>query len=375
MPTSQKNNMILLAVIAALMSFGFIACESSDSDDADDNDDQHSGADTEGADADTVGDAGSDEDSSSAPPADPAYIRVLHLSPDAPAVDVYAGDQKAVTSLPYAKGTDYLELPAGIYTFDVAPEMTSAADNVLTFEDVPLEAGNYYTAVAYDEVASITGLALVDDVSVLEEGNIRVRAIHAASGVGEVDIWNLPAEGDPGLLYENVPLGAAGDYMELPAGAYTLGFDANDDMVPDLIFALPELPAGTVASVFAVNDDEGVALVALLDGDTTAKIPAGESMIRVIHLAPEAPAVDIFANGAEAAAISGLEFGASSEFLTVPSGGYDFQVSVSGDSAADAVLTLDGNLLLPGAYYTAVAYSNGESIGSMVIVDDSADLT
>ncbi|MBN2714935.1 MAG: DUF4397 domain-containing protein, partial [Deltaproteobacteria bacterium] len=140
------------------------------------------------------------------------------------------------------------------------------------------------------------------------------------------------------------------------------------------IFALPELAAGTVASLFAVNDADGVGLIALLEGDTTARIAAGESMVRVIHLAPAAPAVDVFANGNETAAVSALEFGASSDFIAVPSAGYDFQVSVSGDSAADAVLSLNGNLLLPGHYYTAVAFDNGEGLDSMVIVDDAASL-
>jgi len=79
-------------------------------------------------------------------------------------------------------------------------------------------------------------------------GMLRVRAVHAAPGVGQVDIGNIPAAGEPTPLWTNVDFGVAGDAIDLEAGSYTLGVDV-DDMTPDLTFVLPELPAGTFANV------------------------------------------------------------------------------------------------------------------------------
>jgi hypothetical protein len=127
--------------------------------------------------------------------------------------------------------------------------------------------------VAFGNLASIQALALMDDETNLAAGSIRVRAIHAAPGVGEVDIWNIPSTGSPSALYENVPFGVAGGYLDLPAGAYTLGFDVDDDASPDVLFDLPALPAGTVANVFAVNDTAGnVFLLAQLQTGDVARI-------------------------------------------------------------------------------------------------------
>ena len=52
-------------------------------------------------------------------------------------------------------------------------------------------------AVAYGELASITAMAIEDDASDLADGNIRVRAIHAAFDVGVVDIKEFNCCGYP----------------------------------------------------------------------------------------------------------------------------------------------------------------------------------
>ena len=132
--------------------------------------------------------------------------------------------------------------------------------------------GLSYTAVAFGSLASIRGLALVDEHQGLNDDEIRVRAVHAADGVGEVDIWNVTAGSAPAPLYENVGYGAAGEYLDIPAGAYSIGFDVDNDMSPDLVFDLPALDGGTVATLFAVNDGGSVSLVAQLTDGSTAMI-------------------------------------------------------------------------------------------------------
>jgi len=74
--------------------------------------------------------------------------------------------------------------------------------------------------VAFDALEDIQAMALHDDYEELESGSFRVRAIHAATGVGEVDIWNITDMGSPATLYEDVPFAAVGDYYDLGAGAW-----------------------------------------------------------------------------------------------------------------------------------------------------------
>jgi hypothetical protein len=209
---------------------------------------------------------------------DTADIRVIHLSPDAPAVDVYANEAEpaVVTDLEFPDGTEYLSVPADTYDFDVAPAGTSPGDSVLSVPGLTLEAGNSYTAVAYDELADIQALALEDDLDDVPAGQFRVRAIHVAVGVGEVDIWNVTDPGDPSPIYTDVDFGDVADYIELPAGEYSVGFDVDGDASPDLVFDLPDLSADEVVNLFAVAEGEDVFLIAQLRDGTTARIDPTE---------------------------------------------------------------------------------------------------
>lgn len=326
----------------------------------------------------TAGGSGGDAGSSSGGDDEPARIRVLHLSPDARGVDVFVngGDEAAVEDLEFPDGTPYLEVPAATYTFDVSPAGTSAEDAVLSIEDVELAEGGSYTAVAYDELDSISALALADDYGDLAGGEIRVRAVHVAAGVGEVDIWNVTEPGNPAPLYENLDFGAAGDALDVPAGAYTLGIDTDDDAVPDLTFELPELAAGTVANLFAVADDSEVFLLAQLPDGTTLRIDprAPTAFLRVLHLSPDAPAVDVFVDGGDDPAVKDLAFSDGTGYLALPAASYDIDVAPVGTSAEDAVLSIDNLDLAADTYYTAVAFDELADLSALPLVDDYAGL-
>jgi hypothetical protein len=265
--------------LTTLAALGCLATTVACADDGDDDTAASGGSSATGGSAGRGGGAGAGGSSGSGgtggASSAKARVRVLHLSPDAPAVDVFAngGDDPVTEGLTFPNGTPYLEVPAATYTFDVAPAGGSAEDAVLTIDAIELESGVSYTAVALDELDSITALPLVDDYAGLAAGKIRVRAVHAAAAVGEVDLWSVPESGSPAPLWTNVDFGVAGDALDVAAGAYTIGVDVDDDMTPDLTFKLPALPAGTVANVFAVNDEEGdVFLLAQLADGATARI-------------------------------------------------------------------------------------------------------
>lgn len=309
---------------------------------------------------------------------DVASVRVLHLSPDAPGVDVFVNDgaTPAVKALAFGKGTGYLEVPPGAYDFDVAASGSAIEDAVLSIDDLDLAGGRSYTAVAYGKLESIEALALEDDYAGLADGSIRVRAIHAAAGVGEVDIWNITNPGDPSPLYEDVEFGQAGDALDVPAGAYTVGIDVDDDAEPDLAFALPSLEAGAVVNLFAVAEDESVFLLAQLPDGTTARIdPTGPTAyLRVVHLSPDAPAVDVFADRAAQPVVSGLAFSEASPYLALPATSYDIDVAAAGQGAGKAVLSVSDLSLGAGNFYTAVALGDLADIAALPLMDNYASL-
>lgn len=310
-------------------------------------------------------------------PSAPARIRVLHLSPDAPAVDVFAnGTGPVVSGLTFPSGTGYLDVPAGAYDFEVAPMGAPATDAVLRVTDADLAGGRHYTAVAFDRLsAPINALLIEDSDRGLVSGSIRVRAIHTASGVGDVDLW-LMADGEMHPLADDLYFARAGESFDAPARAYTVGVDTNEDATPEITFELPALPGGTVVNVYAVTDGSGALflLAQLPDGSTTRIDPRGEARVRVLHLSPDAPAVDVFVDGGADAAISGLEFLGGTGYVTLSSGTHDFAVSASGTPESAAVLRADDVGLDRDRDYTVVAYGELASIAPLAIADDATGI-
>ncbi|HEY8429356.1 MAG TPA: DUF4397 domain-containing protein [Sandaracinaceae bacterium] len=70
-----------------------------------------------------------------------------------------------------------------------------------------------------------------------------MRVIHAAPDVGRVDVYAVAADGTPSRLLDDLDFGVAAEPIDVPAGAYTVGVDVDDDAAPDLYFELFELAA------------------------------------------------------------------------------------------------------------------------------------
>lgn len=81
-----------------------------------------------------------------------------------------------------------------------------------------------------------------------------------------------------------------------------------------------------------------------------------EAGLRVAHASPDAPAVDIYVDGAKA--VADLAFGTVTEYLELPSGEYDIAVNVAGTTTT--VFSAD-DVALAAEDYTAVAL--GEVFG------------
>lgn len=209
-----------------------------------------------------------------------AQVRVLHLGVGAPAVDVFAnGEGPVFSALEFRNSTDYAEVPAGDYTFQVSVSGTTAEEAVIAPE-LTLDANTAYTAVAIGDLAMTGGapglqaIALVDDSADIDPANVRITVVHAAPAVGQVDIWEITA--DPVALLENVDFGASATLGDIAAGPLEIGVDVDDDATPDVTFSVDASGlGGAQVNVFANNDTEGaVALVAQLQDGTILTIPA-----------------------------------------------------------------------------------------------------
>ncbi|MDJ0905806.1 MAG: DUF4397 domain-containing protein [Woeseiaceae bacterium] len=151
----------------------------------------------------------------------PTGLRIGHLSPDTPEVDVVVDGNIFLGNVPYPAVTDIGALPAA--TYNVAVQATI---NPGTFPigpvDLDLEAGTWYTVLAVDFLANIEPLILSDDGRSVAT-NAKVRIVHASPTAQDVDIY-VVAPGtdintvDPTL--SAVPFKANTGYLALPEGDY-----------------------------------------------------------------------------------------------------------------------------------------------------------
>ena len=86
---------------------------------------------------------------------DEAAIRVIHTSPDAPAVDIAVkGGDVLIKDLAFPDASDYLMVPAASYDLEVRP--TGTTDVALDLPGVVLEAGKAYSVYAIGTLADKT---------------------------------------------------------------------------------------------------------------------------------------------------------------------------------------------------------------------------
>lgn len=260
--------------------------------------------------------------------ANASELRALHLSPDAPPVDVFVNEltPAAVTDLGFTEGTGYLPVPAGTVNVKVAASPGTPGAAVLDV-DLPIPAGVAVSAVAFDTLAGIQALALIDDDAGIANGDVRLQVSHTAVGVGDV---NVIVRG-LGTVSEDFAFGETFT-ADLPAGPIDVGLDTDLDGNPDWLFAVPNLGSDALVNVFAATDATGQPfLLAWLPDGSTARVDGvfrEPAETRIVHLSPDAPSVDVFVDGAMV--VEDLAYGDVAAGLPVPAGRRDVAVLVSG---------------------------------------------
>lgn len=153
-----------------------------------------------------------------------ARVRIVHASPDAPAVDIYVNGGMVLENLPFREYSEYLSLPVGTYNVEIK---VTGTDTVVKQLSVPVEAGKDYTALAVGYAGGgqpgFDVMLLEDDNTAPEDGRVKFRVAHTAPGAPAVDVYvTTPFETLTGKepVLTNVPFKAASGYLSVPIGMY-----------------------------------------------------------------------------------------------------------------------------------------------------------
>lgn len=318
-----------------------------------------------------------------------AEIRVVHGSPDAPAVDVYVAGSAdpVITDLEYGEASAYLEVPEGTYAFEVRPAGAEASSEpVHTTGELELAEGDRVTALAAGYVGSTAGddtfrvIPLAEGFDTPGTDEAIVRVVHASPDAPAVAI-DVGNDGTPEVedLGRFADTGAAG--IALPANTpIAVGIWAGSPLARVTAFTTPALPAGAELFVIASGNlsdlprqDTGFSLLAVGPAGTITSVKQ-DPTVMVFHGSPDAPAVDVLAGTAVLA--GDLAFGELSAPIQVPPGEYDLAVNAAGTSTTAA--TISTPALEAGGRYLAIATgflgSNGADGFQPLYAVDAFDL-
>lgn len=196
-----------------------------------------------------------------------SYIRVLHASPNAPAVDVYVNNVPTFRNIAYRNFSDYVSLPqGGLYNIKVFPVGTKVNPIINTNLFIP--EGKIFTVAAIGEPSAISLFPIEDTpLKPIVQGKASLRFVHLSPDALNVDI-TLP---NGTKLFSNVAYKGVTKYIPLNAGTYTL--QARVAGTDKIVLTVPNISVSankfyTVYAVGFASKTPGLQVLIPLDGNS-----------------------------------------------------------------------------------------------------------
>jgi len=188
-----------------------------------------------------------------------AKVRIVHASPDAPAVDVYVDGTAVVQGAEFKDATEYLPLKAGEYKVEIYP--AGKKDKAVLSQKVRVDAGKAYTVAAANKLANLE-LVIAEDSTEPTEGKAKVRVGHLSPDAPTVDVGLKSGD----ALFSGASFKGITDYKEVDPGTYDLEIRTPEGKkVLDLTGT--KLEADTVYTVLAVNTANQLEVIVLIDSE------------------------------------------------------------------------------------------------------------
>ena len=198
-----------------------------------------------------------DDDDDITNPQGNSRVKVVHASPDAPAVDVLVDNVSLLTNVAYQTVSPYNNVPSGRRTFVVRG--TGTTTNLIS-QNIDLEDETDYTILAADMRATITPVVIEDDNTAPTAGNVKVRFIHASPAGPAVDVYVTAPGADLATATANatnVTFKNASTYISVPAGNVVVRLTTTGTKTVVATSATLALTAGMVRSVIALERTGG----------------------------------------------------------------------------------------------------------------------
>ena len=205
---------------------------------------------------------------------DEGLLRLAHLSPDTPSVDVYVdsvatpGIGITLTGVDYGTVSDYQSVAPGTYAVSMRAAGAAADSPPVLSTTVQVPQGGARTVAGLGRFADLGLTVLDDDLTTPPAGSARVRLIAAADTAGTIaaSIGGTPVS-------SGLDFARASGYVDVPGGATALQVTPAGGTATDLPV---DLAAGSTYSVLVLDrPGGGLAVSTVLDAASPGVVPVG----------------------------------------------------------------------------------------------------
>jgi len=199
------------------------------------------------------------------------WLRLAHLSPNTPAVDVYLysfGDPKAlivVHHVAYGTISGYERVPSGEYTVAMRPANAPSSSPPVISASVDVRPGAAFTVAGLGPAKGLR-LAVLRDRLTTPRGKALVRIIQASLVEHRVTVR---AGGH--LLVRGLAFGAVSSYTAVSPGTWAVTAKGRTEQASASI----TLVSGTIHTIVVLDDPGQLRLDDLVDAAGSRVIPAG----------------------------------------------------------------------------------------------------
>jgi hypothetical protein len=199
------------------------------------------------------------------------WIRLAHLSPDTPAMDVYLysysnPDTRVVLRhVSYGNVSSYQTVPAGDYSVAMRRAGSAANSTPVLSGSTWVHTGAAYTAAAVGPTSSLRLQVIKDDLTT-PAGKALVRVVQASLKQPKVTVsW------DGKVIARTLAFPAATSYQAVAPGRETVAVTASGDDPTSSV----TLTAGSIHTLVVLDGAKGLEIADLTDAQGSSTMPAG----------------------------------------------------------------------------------------------------
>lgn len=185
-----------------------------------------------------------------------------------------------------------------------------------------------------------------------------VRVFHAAPQAPNVDVYV-----NDQMVFSNLAFGDFTRYVYLDEGEYNVSVYLAGQKDRPVINQMVDVPSQQIFTIAATGNLDNLGLLVI--PDKVSKSPSQNySSVRVIHLSPNAPGVDILVDGDTL--FEDISFGEGTDYVDLNPGTYNVNVVLNTDK--NVVLPLKVTLN-PDKIYTIYIIDNPPTLQAVQVVD------